>query len=430
MESEMRVLSVCTSDSTGGAARAAFRIHRAVREQGIDSKMLVKYKGTEDVDVLALDEFLPHNPLYSAFDWTRNKFKNKAQHLVWGKYPNRSKLYMSDLRSTDIGGALQKIDYDILHLHWINQRFLPIDKLPKDKPIVWTLHDSWPFCGVCHLPMECRGYQQQCGCCPALGSEDRHDLSYKVWKKKAEIYKHLDLHIVAPSRWMAECARKSSLFRGCDIRVIPNCIDVESFCPGDRLDACRHLHLDPDRRYILFGAMNAVEDKNKGFDYLVKALNSIGKEIAKETDLVIFGTDQVLPEEIGGFKVKSLGLLRDAKGIVSAYRAASVTVVPSLSENLSCTVMESMACGTPVVAFDVGGNGDLIEHLVNGYLAKKISIEDLTKGIQWCLEENNQRELEKGVYKNILATFTQTIVGESYHNLYSRLLGENGRSHR
>lgn len=418
----MRVLSVCTSDSTGGAARAAYRIHHAVREQGIDSKMLVKYKGTEDVDVLALESFLPHNLLYSAFDWTRNKFKNKAQHLVWGKYPNRSKLYMSDLRSTDIGGAFQKIDYDILHLHWINQRFLPIDELPKDKPIVWTLHDSWPFCGVCHLPMECRGYQQQCGCCPALGSKDRHDLSYKVWKKKAEIYKHLDLHIVAPSRWIAECARKSSLFGNCDIRVIPNCIDVETFCPGNRDEACRQLQLDPGRRYLLFGAMNAVEDKNKGYDYLLRALSIIGQEILGDTDLVIFGTNQVLPEEIGGIKVRNLGLLRTVKDIVSAYRVASVTIVPSLSENLSCTIMESMACGTPVVAFDIGGNGDMIEHQVNGYLAMEKDDSDLAKGILWCLENCHQCQLCENAHNKVSKTYSPDIVGQSYRSLYSGIL--------
>ena len=418
MGDKIRVLSVCTSDSSGGAARAAYRIHLAVQEYGIESRMFVKDKGTKDDRVIPLNEFLPQNALYRVFDWVRNKVKNKWQHYQWGKYPKKGPYFMSDLRSTDIGGALQKMDYDILHLHWVNLRFLPLEQLPKDKPIVWTLHDSWPFCGVCHLPMECRGYQLECGCCPALGSQDKHDLSYKVWKRKAEIFKQLDLHIVAPSRWMADCARSSSLFGECDIRVIPNCIDADVFCPGDRNEACMQLHLDPEKHFILFGAMNAVQDKNKGFDYLISALNGIGEELAGDTELVVLGTNDSLPETIGGLRVRSLGLLRSVNEIVSAYRVARVTVVPSLSENLSCTIMESMACGTPVVAFDIGGNRDLVDHQVNGYLAGEREEKDLAAGIRWCMDNINLSEITR---HKVLSCFTPEKIGSKYADLYRSL---------
>ena len=419
MGDKIKVLSVSTSDSQGGASRAAYRIHCAVRELGVDSKMFVKHKGTDDADVFALENFLPKNPLYTAFDWTRNKVKNKMQHAAWGRYPHRSNLYMSDLRSTDIGGALRKLDYDILHLHWINQRFLPLVQLPKDKPIVWTLHDSWAFCGICHLPMDCRKYRQTCGCCPALGSACNRDLSFRVWSRKAAIYQKLDLHIVTPSRWMADCARKSSLFGNLDVRVIPNCIDVDIFCPGDREAACRRLKLEPDKKHILFGAMHAVEDKNKGFDYLVQALDLIGKDLALEADLVIFGTTHPMDEEIGGLCVRSLGMLGSVDDIVAAYRAATVTVVPSLSENLSCTIMESMACGTPVVAFDIGGNGDLIDHQSNGYLAKEKDSEDLADGIKWCIQ--NQSGLSMSGVRKVRNHYTPEEVSEEYRDLYLEL---------
>ncbi|MBQ1649093.1 MAG: glycosyltransferase, partial [Bacteroidales bacterium] len=383
MGDKIRVLSVSTSDSSGGAARAAYRIHKAVQAEGIDSRMFVKDKGTEDPDVLALPGFIPTNPLYKAFDWVRNKVKNKWQHYQWGKYPDKRPYFMSDLRSTDIGGALQKLDYDILHLHWVNLRFLPLDQLPKDKPIVWTLHDSWPFCGVCHVPIDCTRYQGECGCCPQLGSAKMDDLSHQVWADKQRMFKDLDLHVVAPSHWLADCARKSSLFRDCDIRVIPNCLDTDTFCPGDRVEACRRFGLDPERRHILFGAMQAVEDKNKGFDYLVNALEQIGPELSADTDLVVFGTSKPIAAEIGDLQVSCIGLLTNQEDIVRAYRTADVTVVPSLSENLSCTIMESMACGTPVVAFAIGGNADLIDHQVNGYLAHEKDCEDLAQGIRW-----------------------------------------------
>ena len=421
MGNKVKVLSVCTSDSHGGAGRAAYRIHLAVQEYGIESRMLVKHKGTADKDVVPVSDFIPSNAFYRTFEWTRDKVRNRRQHFRWGKYRDKSRYFMSDLRSMDICGALRKMDYDILHLHWVNLRFLPLDKLPKDKPIVWTLHDSWPFCGVCHLPMDCRGYQQKCGCCPALGSDKTRDLSRQVWAKKRSIYKDLDLHIVAPSHWMADCARQSSLFRDFDIHVIPNCLDVDTFRPGNRVEACRYFHLDPDRRHILFGAINAVEDKNKGFKYLVEALKRIGSVVSENTDLVVFGSSRPVADEIGGLKVHSVGLLKKVSDIVNIYRLADLVVVPSLSENLSCTIMESLACGIPVVAFDIGGNGDLIDHRVNGYLSKAKDSDDLSEGILWCLEGNSSGNLSVSARKKILDSFTPEEIGGMYASFYDSL---------
>ena len=420
MGNKIRVLSVCTSDSSGGAARAACRIHLAVQEFGIDSRMFVKDKKTQDDRVIPLSDFVPTNPFYKAFDWVRNKVKNKWQHYQWGKYPEKGPYFMSDLRSTDISGALRKLDYDILHLHWVNLRFLPLEQLPKDKPIVWTLHDSWPFCGICHVPMDCSFYEQCCGNCPQLGSDDKQDLSHRVWGKKQAFYKNLDLHIVAPSRWMADCARRSALFNGRDIRVIPNCLDTALFCPGNRENACRRLGLDSGTRHILFGAMSAVEDKNKGFDYLVEALTRLDAVLSTDTDLVVFGTAGRLSDEIGGMNVRTLGVLSKPEDIVAAYRAADVTVVPSLSENLSCTIQESLSCGTPVVAFAIGGNGDLVDHEVNGYLAREKDGEALAAGIRWCLD--HAQDLSAAARSKVLENHTPEKVGERYADLYRSLI--------
>lgn len=421
MGDRIKVLSVSTSDSSGGAARAAYRIHLAVQESGVESRMFVKHKRTTDDAVVPLRDFVPRNALYKAFDWVRNKAKNKWQHFLWGRYPDRSVLFMSDLRSTDIHGALRKLDYDVLHLHWINQRFLPLDALPKDKPIVWTLHDSWPFCGVCHLPMDCGGYLMECGYCLALRSQAPHDLSHAIWTKKSKIYQSLDLHIVAPSQWIAGCARKSSLLGRCDIRVIPNCIDVEAFSPGDRVAACEYTHLDPKKKYLLFGAMNALRDDNKGFRFLVNALRSISSQLPDGTELVVFGSNDAFDKEIDGIRVVDMGVITDSRLIVSLYRAAEVAIVPSLSENLSCTIMESLSCGTPAVAFNIGGNGDLIEHGVNGYLAQEQDEKDLAQGILWCMEHNQDGLLSQNARRKVMENYTPEDVGSRYANLYRSL---------
>lgn len=412
-----RILSICTSDSSGGAARAAYRIHQAVRVLGEDSKMFVKQKGTNDPSVLCVDDFVPNNVFYKGFDWFRNKCKNKWQHNIWRKYPDRESFYMSDLRSMDIGGALKRIDYDVLHLHWINQRFLPLELLPKDKPIIWTLHDSWPFCGICHLPFNCVSYYSECGKCPALHSMDSNDISHQIWQKKRQIYEKLDLHIVAPSNWIATCAKHSSLFKDFPIDVIPNCVDTNVFSFVDHRKKT-HGHS------ILFGAMNAIEDQNKGFKLLIEALDVLDPSIKDKLNLTVFGTRNSFESQIGGIQVHNLGVLRDSQEIVSAYHSADVTVVPSLSENLSCTIMESLSCGTPVVAFRIGGNSDLIDHMKNGYLAKENDCLDLANGIIWCIRNNRDSCLSLNARQKVMDCFTPNTVGSMYANLYNNIISK------
>ena len=419
-KSDIQILSVCTSDVSGGAARAAYRIHQGVRSLGVESKMFVKHKGSNDPNVHALDEFVPHNPLYRALDWCATKIKNKIQHFQWNQYPNRDSNFKSDLRSTRIHGALQAFDYDVLHLHWINQRFLDLRELSKvNKPIVWTLHDSWPFCGVCHLPMDCKRYESHCGACPMLGSKKEQDLAYEVFEKKSVVYRDLDLHIVTPSNWLADCAKHSTLFGGFPISVIPNCVDSELYKPIEKIKAAEQLGLDSDKKYILFGAINATKDKNKGFDLLVQALhkwNYIGVE------LLTFGTGENMDLYSLPLPVHSLGYIRNDEVMTHLYNMADVTIVPSRSENLSNTIMESMSCGTPVVAFNIGGNSDMIDHKQNGYLVCENDADDLAQGIQWCLDSNQDNILGKNAREKVLNNYTPEIVCQHYKELYESIL--------
>lgn len=439
----MKVLSVSTSDVAGGAARAAYRIHEGVRALGVDCSMFVKHKGSKDDTVHALSEFVPNNPIYNAIDWCAAKVKNKIQHYRWNQYPNKDANVKSDLRGTRLRGALQKLDYDVLHLHWINERFIHIDDLRKvHKPIVWTLHDSWPFSGVCHYFLECEGYWHQCGNCPRLGSNKPNDLSHQVWQRKADIYKELDLHVVSPSQWLADCARRSSLFKDCDIRVIPNCLDTESFRPLATDEICSIAEHQQNavvsrilreatqekglaKPFILYGAMNAANDRRKGFVSLLSALQLLDTQ-GFEGHLVVFGANQQdLPMQFKNIDVTFVGYIRDTAVLTALYTVADVMVVPSLTENLSCAIMESLSCGTPVVAFHIGGNGDMIEHQQNGYLAKELDSKDLAKGIEWCLTHNVNNELGIAAREKVLKNYTPEIVAEQYKSLYESVKIEN-----
>jgi len=426
MGDRIRVLCISTSDSEGGAARAAYRIQMSVRELGIESKMLVKEKRTSDVNVIPLEELIPHNFFYRVFDWVRNKIKNKWQHYQWGKYPEKKPYYLSDLRSTDLCGALKKLDYDILHLHWVNQRFLPLEILPKDKPIVWTLHDSWAFCGVCHYFLDCDGYLEECGCCPHLASTNPNDLSHKIWRRKQKLYQNLDLHIVTPSRWLCDCAKKSGLLGRFPITIIPNCLDINVFRPLCETEMSPRwntlLKSRIEKPIVLYGAVNAATDRIKGFSYLVSALQILEKAGKGDLfELMVFGTDKPLVGIPVSIPIRYVGYVKDENELVSLYNMASVMVVPSLTEVFGQTASEALACGTPVVAFQCTGIQDVVDHKINGYLAKPYEPEDLAEGIVWCLQHNENRVLSKQARKKVLSYFSQEMISQQYYELYAKL---------
>ncbi len=420
IKTSLRILSVNVSDFDGGASKAAYRINTALADHGVEVQMLVKNKRSIESKVIPLDDFEPENDLFPAWRFLQNKIKNKVQQFRWNQYPDREDVFLSDLRSVPFHGALQKLEYDILHLHWINLRFLDLKELLKVKtPIVWTLHDCWPFTGICHHPYDCETYKESCGDCPFLHSGKIKDLSHSTWKAKSKIYPLLNLHIVTPSRWLAQKTKGSALLGNFPVTVIPNGIDIQLFSPGNQSDAKSFWHLKPQKRYILAGTLSTAKEKRKGFEHLFQALSLLEHKIdTSEIELLIFGDEK--PHEFSELNIRShyFGFIRDDQGLVMAYRAAHVMVVPSLIENLSNIIMESLACGTPVVAFDTGGNNDMIEHKQNGYLCKAYDPEDLATGIKWCMDNNGSRKLSKHARKKVMSNFDSEIIAERYTQLF------------
>ncbi len=432
----MKILSVNTNDTHGGAARAAMRIMQGVQQHGVETQMLVKEKHTQDTVVVPLQQFLPHNKLYRIADWIVQKVKNKYYHMLWNLYSKtKENVFMSDSRGTRLGGALQKLDYDVLHLHWINQRFIKLQDLPKNKPIVWTLHDSWPFCGVCHYFLYCQRYQTHCGNCPMLHSAKEKDLAYCIFEEKLLAYQDLNLHIVTPSHWLGECAKQSALFGRFPVKIIPNCLETDVYRPltEQEINECLSVAIQKNpalhvmkraagekaaKPFILYGAMNAATDMIKGLSSLLSALLILDKQ-GVEANLVVFGASESdLPMQFEYINVHFIGYVSDTDLLVILYNLADVMVVPSLTENLSCAIMESLSCATPVCCFDIGGNSDMVEHQVNGYLAKEKDSEDLAWGIRWCLDNNKDSSLSLAARKKVMDNYTIERVGKQYADLY------------
>jgi len=416
----MKVLFVSTTDISGGAARATMRIMRGVQQRGVEVQEFVKYKYSQLQDVVAESALKPTNALYVILDWIVTKIQNKWHQNKWHPYRQaKKKYYLSDARGTAAARTLRKFDYDILHLHWINMRFIDVQQLCKiHKPIVWTLHDSWEFTAICHVPYDCRRYETHCGACPMLDSKKENDLAFEVFEKKLTAYKDLNLHIVTPSTWLGNCVKRSALLGQYPITVIPNCIDTELYTPFGQKEARKLLHLDLNKTYLLFGAMHATEDANKGFAYLQKALNHVS---GTNMELLVYGsTDDLLSYSLP-LPVRVLGYINNDKMMALLYNAADVCIVPSLSENLSNTIMESLSCSTPVVAFNIGGNSDMIDHQQNGYLAKEKDYEDLAKGIEWCLMHNADEALSKYAREKVMQNYTIDIVSKQYNQLYQSI---------
>ena len=383
----MKVLHISTTDITGGAARAALRLHRGLKGTGVDSRMLVQTRAGDDPEVFG--------PLTRA-GRTLALFRPTLDALPLSLYRGRKKNPFSTAMVPGcVGRRVGPLNPDIVHLHWVCGGFLRVETLRRFKrPIVWTLHDSWAFTGGCHLPFDCTAYEDSCGSCPELGSTKERDLSRRLWERKKKAWQGLDITVVTPSRWLAGCAGASSLFSGRRIEVIPNGLDIGRFKPMDPGQVREILGLPADKRLITFGAMWSTTDLNKGYHLLMEALAGVSDDSFKKgTELVVFGASG--PAAPGGraglgdpdLKVHYLGELKDEITMAMLYAASDVFVFPSTHENLPNTIMEALASGTPVVAFDVGGIPDMVEHKKNGYLAKSFDTGDLARGIKWVLED-------------------------------------------
>ena len=413
----MKILIVNTSDIEGGAARAAYRLHKSlINSSSVNSEMLVQNKSSDDFTVLSENKKF-------------NKYFNKLRPLIDSLpirfYKNRTKTLFSPsfLPFSNIVNKINEINPDIVHLHWICGGMMSIEDICRIKaPIVWSLHDNWAFTGGCHIMWECEKYKISCGACPRLGSEKENDLSRKIWHRKEKTFSKIpNMTIVGLSKWLSDCAQKSTLFRDKNVVNLPNPIDTTIFKPFDKEKAKELWSLPHDKKLILFGANSATSDINKGFKELSESLHKLHD---KNIELVVFGSSKPKESQNFGFNTHYLGHLHDDVSLVTLYNAVDVMIVPSLQEAFGQTATESMSCGTPVVAFGATGLLDIVDHKLNGYLAKPFDTTDLKDGIEWVLNTSNYEEISINARKKVLKEFDSKIVAQKYIELYNKVLND------
>ena len=415
----MRVLIVNTSERTGGAAIAANRLMEALKNNGVKAKMLVRDKETGQITVCALQK-----------SW-RNRFRFVWERVVIWKANafKKHNLFQIDIANTgaDITSLPEFKEADIIHLHWINQGFLSLKSIRKiidsGKPVVWTLHDMWPFTGICHYSGSCDKYLTECHHCPLLlhgGSQK--DLSTRVFRKKEKMLRGAHITFVAYSQWLEKLASQSALLTGQRVVSIPNAINTSLFRPENKATARLSFNLPADKILLLFSSMK-ITDKRKGIDFMVEACRYLAEtqpQLAEKLGIVIVGKEAAAMKGMFPFPVYAVDYVADEKRMASLYNAVQAFVTPSLQDNLPNTIVEAMSCGTPCVGFEVGGIPEMIDHKINGYVARYQDSEDLAEGILYVLQQADYDSLSRAAVKKAGMTYGESAVAMKYIKIYNQ----------
>ena len=421
----MKILHLNTQFG-GGAARAALRLHTALGQMGHHSSFFTLDRTRGDAPQLVYRRPRTLSSLCRRKwrQWRTNSDQRRYQHSRPPGFP-----MFSDDRAPQGVGLLQQLPAaDVINIHWVAglvdyREFL--GRASRRSPLVWTLHDMNAFTGGCHHAHNCGRYAQACGQCPQLGSQNPADLSHQIWRRKRKAFADVAkgrLHVVTPSRWLFEELQRSSLLGKHPCSLIPNGLDVAVFAPRDRRFARQLLGLPVDAKIILFVAAS-LERRHKGLQFLVEAL----RHLDRQSNLCLVSVGARAPVLDLPVIQRHLGTITEDRLMSVAYNAADVFVIPSLMDTLPNTAMEAIACGIPVVGFNVGGIPDMVRPGVTGLLVPAQDIGGLASAIDHLLDNHALRSEMAGHCRQVaVAEYSLEVQARRYIELYQTLLDHAG----
>ncbi|MCB0192837.1 MAG: glycosyltransferase family 4 protein [Anaerolineae bacterium] len=403
----MNILHINQSDTLGGAAIAGYRLHQGLLKQDINSHLLV---GTSTIN----DSHIDRIGSYTLFDKLLLQITNRVGLNGTG--------FISSFQTTG-HSFFQKAD--VLNFHNLHGYFnyLAIPKLTRDKPAVFTLHDMWTLTGHCTYSYDCTRWQNCCGQCPYPNVHPpiQRDNTHMEWKLKDWVYKRSNITVVAPSRWLAELARQSMLNRF-PIYHIPYGLDLNVYQPLGKKQCRATLGIPGHKKILMFGAAD-IKDYRKGGDLLLKALRNLPSGLKSDTLLLTFGSKSEQFGTAASIPTLHLGYISSDHMKATAYSAADLFILPTRADNLPIVLQESMACGTPMVAFNVGGVSDLVRPEVTGYLAEPENDKALCEGIVQLLEDDQLREKMSQNCRSITVDqFSLELQVKKYVQIYQQVL--------
>ena len=415
----MDVVHLNTFDISGGAARAAYRLHSGLCSEDIDSSMYVLEKSSDEATV---DRFIPPADTLSGVRRRFRKWRIEGDMSTYDESRPSGLEPFSDDRTMYGAQVVDSMpDCDVINLHWI-AGFVDVGAFLEKttQPVVWTLHDQNPFTGGCHYDYGCKKFTAKCGACPQLGSSDVGGLSRQIWKRKQTACQRARdrIHVVAPSRWLGRMARQSSLFGEFPVSVIPYGVDTEIFAPFDTAGLRRAMGISSDEQVLLFVA-ESTSNQRKGFSLLLEAV----EEMSIHDNVHLLSVGATAPEVDAPVPHHHLGKITNDRLLAAIYACADLFVIPSRQDNLPNTVLESMACGTPVVGFKTGGIPDMVRPRKTGLLAETGNVRELREAIESLIRSDDARQKMSQKCREVAVNeYALQVQATQYQDLYARMI--------
>jgi len=418
----MKILHINTYD-TGGSAIAAIRLHKELLSQGYDSNFLFLYQSAYTIPnsfYFSIPKKKKHNFFIRQLKKLQKTILNESSEANKNNAKLKNKpieFEMFSFATTDFDITTQKIyqEADIVHLNWVSG-FMDHNFFKKNtKPLVWTLHDMNPFTGGCHYSSGCEKYISECKNCPQLQNTINSDSSFENQNYKMQMLSGQQIIIVSPSEWLRGFATDSKLFRHCNTKHIANCIDFSIFRPLNKLHCREILNITNNKKVLLFVSDNYL-NKRKGFDLLLEALTLIDDN---EITLVAIGGQSMNLTVMKN--IHFLGSVQDERLMSVAYSAADIFILPSREDNLPNVMLESLACGTPVISYNVGGMSEVIIDGFNGILVKDISSAALSEAIKDFIQDKFNFD-SKEIREHARLEFQSATQASKYVEVYQNIM--------
>ena len=424
----MRIAVFATDLSRGGASIAMRRLICGLIARGHHVHIFCSQQETEDLPATIVRENLTDPITRGLIHHFNDTLQSKSIN------GNRSALSNTLFSASVWGHAVDQIsglsEFDIINIHWVAY-FLSAETILKlatlNRPVVLTLHDMLQFTGGCHYSAGCRGFVENCRCCPQLAADTielpRHQLA-----RRRQFAQVQSIAAIAPSRWIAGQAIDSAVFRPGGVHQIDNALDVETYRPVDGKLMRTNLGIGQDVFAILLGSQNNAEQR-KGFYNVIDTLSSL-REIEAAQPLIASGKFVLLAFGDGsawldstGFPTRQLGAINKDEELILVYAVANIFLLPSLEDNQPNVMLEAMACGTPVVSFAIGGMVDVIVDGVNGRLIEPFDCTAMASAIL-SLAQHPDDVLAMGqeARRTVEAKFSLDIQAARYEQLFQALI--------
>lgn len=404
----MKVAHVAPTSRHEGSA--AWRICRAQQEIGIDAERLVC-----DSDYRSGTKIISASLISSLTELKLNRLVGaaKAKLLTGGIYDSPWTVLtrgVSGFEKSVLSG-----NYSVVNLHWVpslidlkNLTFLKV-------PVVLTLHDIWPMTGGCHCNYGCNQWIDGCEACPQrAGIVPRVSSPKKDYQRKVNGFLgSRSLSVVGPSQWICEMARMSPMFHNRTIVQIPNPIDPSRFFPVRR-------KLQSQTIRLLFVVAGRIDQFGKGFDLVVQIVHELSKRSKPAIELVLVGDDSGVEMHKLSVPIVSRGVVSSEEEMAEIYQQADLLIHASRQDNYPSVVLESLSCGTRVVAFDVGGIRELVSDRTCGIAVDNFDVVQFAESVLELISTPTTYEERLALHKSILERHHPKIVAEKYQALYSR----------